>query len=90
MFGFYVTYWGSNVIVSLSVVVWSQKATHNSAPLHTWFMLVTEKTMGLHTFKGNPISTDGGDGIIDIILGLERRVDLHYLKVHRNTAEPST
>lgn len=43
----------------------------------------------LLTFEGNSITTDGSDGVIDIILGLQRRVDVHHFKVHRNTAEPT-
>lgn len=48
----------------------------------------TEITV-LRTFEGNSITTDGSDGIIDIILSLQRRVDVHHLKVHWNTAEPT-
>lgn len=43
----------------------------------------------LLTFEGNSITTDGSDGIIDIVLGLQRRVDVHHFKVHRHTAEPT-
>lgn len=40
------------------------------------------------TFEGNSITADGSDGIADVILSLQCRVDMYHLKVHRHTAEP--
>lgn len=52
-------------------------------------LLVTLKKGVLLTFERNSITADGSDGIIDIVLSLHGRVDMHHLKVHWDTAEPS-
>lgn len=44
----------------------------------------------LLTFEGDSIAADGHDGVVHIILILQRGVDVHHLKVHWNTAEPAT
>lgn len=49
----------------------------------------TDKTI-LLTFQGDSIAADGHDGVVHVILILQRRVDVHHLKVHWNAAEPAT
>lgn len=44
---------------------------------------------GSLAFEGDSVAADGHDGIVHIVLSLQRRVDVHHLKVHRNTAEPA-
>lgn len=48
----------------------------------------TEK-MALLAFEGHSVAADGHDGVVHIVVSLQRRVDVHHLKVHRNTAEPA-
>lgn len=42
----------------------------------------------LLAFEGDSVAADGHDGVVHIVISLQRRVDVHHLKVHRNTAEP--
>lgn len=44
---------------------------------------------GLPTLEGNSVSADGSDGIFDVILALQCRVDMYHLKVDWNTTEPA-
>lgn len=61
-------------------------ASHLGSP----FMIsMKDRKNSLSTFEGDPVSADGSDGIIDVVLTLQGRVDVYYLKVHRNTAEPA-
>lgn len=46
------------------------------------------KKRALLAFEGNSVAADGHDGVVHIVLSLQRRVDVHHLEVHWNTAEP--
>lgn len=74
---------------------WSYYKLHASHSCALLFMVScsacdTEKHKGLLAFEGNSVTADGSDGIVDIILRLQSRVDMHHLKVHRHAAEPAT
>lgn len=61
-------------------------ASHLGSP----FMISMEdRKNSLSTFEGDPVSADGSDGVIDVVLTLQGRVDMYHLKVHGNTAEPA-
>lgn len=61
-------------------------ASHLGSP----FMIgKKDRKNSFSTFEGDSVSADGSDGIIDVILTLQGRVDMYHLKVDRNTAEPA-
>lgn len=41
-------------------------------------------------FEGDSIAADGHDGVAHIVVSLQRGVDVHNFKVHRNAAEPDS
>lgn len=61
-------------------------ASHLGSP---FTISMKDRKNSLSTFEGDPVSADGSDGVIDVILTLQGRVDMYHLKVHRNTAEPA-
>lgn len=91
MFGFNVTYRDSWVMsqFSFSVMVLLLFSFLLTAVYLLFLHSASKQTIKrLLTFEGNSIATDGSNSIIDINLSLQGRVDMHHLKVNRNTAEP--
>lgn len=71
-----------NVIMNPWCYVLIIGCTSHSCSQHSAFC-------GLLTLEGNSITADGSYGIVNVILSLYRRVDMHHLKVHWHTAEPT-
>lgn len=87
MFGFYVTYRGGGIASELRVV--ATLITRYSHLRSPFMISMKDRKINLNTFEGNSVSADGSDGIIDVVLTLQCRVDMYHLKVDRNTAEPA-
>lgn len=40
-------------------------------------------------FEGDSVAADGHDGVVHVVVSLQRGVDVHHLEVHWDTAEPA-
>lgn len=90
MFGFYVTYQGRSKGHIQLKCVGLLTVPHLSLVNFNTLLSVcyTDKAAPL-AFEGDSVAADGHDGVVHVILTLQRRVDVHHLKVHWDTAEPA-
>lgn len=88
VFGFYVTYQGrSKGHIQLNCL----SLSHISSwwiSTHCFCVCDTDKTAPL-AFEGDSVAADGHDGVVHVVVSLQRRVDVHHLEVHWDTAEPA-
>lgn len=80
---------GQRVTYSWTVSVFLQ--SHISSwwiSTHCFCVCDTDKTAPL-AFEGDSVAADGHDGVVHVVVSLQRGVDLHHLEVHWDTAEPA-